>query len=77
MAAKFRVQIPPATLAALPETDGPDAVARGVDLFHALASKLRSYGAPGIHLYVISDTEGASLALKRLAADLKRDKDSL
>jgi methylenetetrahydrofolate reductase (NADPH) len=66
MAAKFRVTVPQATLDALPETEGPDSAKRGVDLFLSLTEKLRSYGAPGIHLFVISDTASACLALEKL-----------
>jgi methylenetetrahydrofolate reductase (NADPH) len=64
---KFKVKIPPAFFNRLPETDGPDALKRGVDLFLELASRLRALGAPGIHLYVIVDTESATNALRRLA----------
>jgi methylenetetrahydrofolate reductase (NADPH) len=66
MAAKFKVSVPHDVLAALPEADGPDAVARGVELFMKHVERLRAYGAPGIHLYVIADTGGASAALRRL-----------
>jgi methylenetetrahydrofolate reductase (NADPH) len=71
MAAKFRVQVPAATLSALAETDGPQAVERGVELFMKLVERLKGYGAPGIHLYVISDTAGASAALKQLVSSRK------
>lgn len=66
MASKFRVSIPASTLSRLPDEDGPDAVARGLELMLELVEKLRRAGAPGIHLYVISDTAGASKALQRL-----------
>lgn len=66
MAAKFRVTVPKATLDALPETEDRDSVKRGIDLFLGLTEKLRSYGAPGIHLFVISDTPSACQALEKL-----------
>ncbi len=66
MAAKFRVTIPSATLSRLPESDGPDAEARGLELMLELAEKLRKAGAAGIHVYVIADTAGAARALQRL-----------
>lgn len=66
MAAKFRVSVPSDVLSSLPESDGPDAIARGVELFMKLTERLKTYGAPGIHLYVIADTTSASSALKRL-----------
>jgi methylenetetrahydrofolate reductase (NADPH) len=67
MMAKFRVQVPEFTLQALPEQDGPDALARGLELFMGQVERLKSYGAPGIHLFVIVDTEGACQALTRLS----------
>lgn len=67
MAAKFRVQVPAETLQALPEQNGPDALARGLELFYKLVDRLREYGAPGIHLFVIVDTVGACSALNRLS----------
>ncbi|MDR3607916.1 MAG: methylenetetrahydrofolate reductase [Oligoflexia bacterium] len=66
MAAKFRVNVPKKLLASLSERDGPDALERGIDLFIGLVEKLRSYGAPGIHLFVIVDQLAASTALARL-----------
>jgi methylenetetrahydrofolate reductase (NADPH) len=72
MATKFKVSIPEETLSQLPEGDDPDGVKRGVDLFMKHVEKLRGYGAPGIHLYVISDNEGATAALRRLVAGGKK-----
>jgi methylenetetrahydrofolate reductase (NADPH) len=66
MEQKFRVKVPAGTLAALPELDSPDSVARGVELFLELVDRLKRIGAPGIHLFVISDTTGAQAALKGL-----------
>jgi methylenetetrahydrofolate reductase (NADPH) len=66
MATKFRVNVPASMLARLSEEDGPDAQARGLELFIELVEKLRSYGAPGIHLFVIVDTPGAANALRTL-----------
>jgi methylenetetrahydrofolate reductase (NADPH) len=75
MAAKFKTKIPAETLKRLPETsDSADAIQRGLDLFQELADQLKKYGAPGVHLYVISDTEGASTALTRLAERAKQCK---
>ena len=63
--AKFRVSVPAATLARLPEEGSPDGVARGVELFQELSAAMRKYGAPGVHVYVISDTNAASAAIQR------------
>ncbi len=67
MAEKFKTKIPTPTLEGLAETDGPDAIARGLDLFMKMTERLQKLGAPGIHLYVISDTAGASATLQQLA----------
>jgi methylenetetrahydrofolate reductase (NADPH) len=75
MATKFKVKIPASTLEALPEEDGPEAIQIGLELFYQLTQNLKRLGAPGVHLYVISDTEGASLALRRLAISKKQDKE--
>ncbi|MGK5083662.1 methylenetetrahydrofolate reductase [Bdellovibrionota bacterium FG-1] len=74
MAARFKVSVPRSTLDMLPEVDGPDAIARGVDALVRQVQKLRAYGAPGIHLYVISDTIGAAATLQQLAGAQKRVK---
>jgi methylenetetrahydrofolate reductase (NADPH) len=67
MMEKFRVTVPKAMLDALPEKDRPGAVEKGVELFDRFVEKLRAYGAPGVHLFVISDTAGATKALESLA----------
>jgi len=68
---KFKVSIPHDYLNALPgelATDaGPDGLKRGVELFLKLSERLERLGAPGIHLFVISDTSIAVLGLKELA----------
>lgn len=67
MMKKFKVRVPAALLERLPETDGPEALKIGLDAFLELSTRLKSRGAPGIHLYVIIDTEGACAALRALA----------
>lgn len=74
MMAKFRVKVPAETLARLPEVDGPGALERGVDLFLEYVERIKALGAPGVHLFVISDTAGATSALQRLAVLTKQDK---
>jgi methylenetetrahydrofolate reductase (NADPH) len=71
MMEKFKVKIPAPILESLDEKEGPDSLKKGLDLFLALAERLRSLGAPGIHLYVISDTKGACAALTGLASEKK------
>lgn len=75
MAAKFRVSVPADVLKMLPEEDAPkgDASAqarsleKGLEAFHRLVDRLKGYGAPGIHLFVIVDTQGACQALSGMA----------
>jgi methylenetetrahydrofolate reductase (NADPH) len=66
MCEKFRVSIPKAMLNALPEKETPDSAAQGVELFLKLTEQMKKMGAPGIHLYVISDTANSVLGLQRL-----------
>jgi methylenetetrahydrofolate reductase (NADPH) len=66
MAGKFKVSVPPALLSSLAEKDDPGALERGVELFMGLVEKFRSYGAPGVHLFVIVDPIAAATALSRL-----------
>lgn len=68
MVKKFRVSVPTDLLAALPEADGPGAMERGVELFLKGVERLRALGAPGIHLFVISDTPSGCAALASLSA---------
>jgi hypothetical protein len=45
-----------------------------VDLLLQLVDRLKALGAPGIHLYVITDTQSSALALRRLAERKKQGK---
>jgi hypothetical protein len=73
MAEKFRVQIPKSVLQALPETT-TDSIDAGIEQFLKLTERLKSLGAPGIHLFVIADTIAATVALQRLAGTEKQVK---
>ena len=66
MMSKFRVKVPAEWLSRLPEKEGPDSLKVGLELFMEHVEKLRSYGAPGIHLFVIVDTAGGVAALNAL-----------
>jgi methylenetetrahydrofolate reductase (NADPH) len=72
MMSKFKVTVPKEILDALPATDTPDGIRYGVDLFMRLTERLKALGAPGIHLFVIVDTEGASQALRQLSGTQKQ-----
>lgn len=69
MMSKFRVRVPDAILRRLPEENNhPDGMRIGIELFAEMAERLKSLGAPGIHVFVIADTAGACQSIKRLAA---------
>jgi methylenetetrahydrofolate reductase (NADPH) len=68
---KFRVSVPAAILNQLPskedaERDPEGAENRSVELLLELTASFKAVGAPGLHLFVISDTSGASKALREL-----------
>lgn len=71
MMQKFRVQIPADVLAGLPADDAalaadPASREAGLQAFLRLTERLRALGAPGIHLFVISDTPSAVAGLNAL-----------
>ncbi len=63
---KFRVSVPSKIFDRLPEKESPDSAKISLDLFHQLVEDLRKVGAPGVHVYVIVDTVGATEAIKSL-----------
>jgi methylenetetrahydrofolate reductase (NADPH) len=64
---KFKSAVPESVLSQLSERDEPGALERAVEVFLKLVERFRAAGAPGVHLYVISDTTGAASALGRLS----------
>ncbi len=70
MMSKFKVKVSAALLAKLPEKDSPEGLEIGLEIFASMVEKLRSYGAPGMHLYVIVDTAGGCEAIRRLKTRL-------
>jgi methylenetetrahydrofolate reductase (NADPH) len=77
MVARFKVKVPRAYYDGLDEHDSNDAMQKGVDLFLQMTEKLRSYGAPGVHIFVIGDVAGACAALTGLAWQEKKSKSFL
>jgi methylenetetrahydrofolate reductase (NADPH) len=63
MSQRFQVPVPNWYMNALPATDADAEAECTVELFIKLAGKLKAYGAPGIHIFVLSDTEIAEQAL--------------
>ena len=74
MMTKFKVHVPSPLLDALPEHEEPGLNSHAIDLFLKLSNRLRALGAPGLHIYVISDVQVASQALRQLAEHIKRAK---
>ncbi len=72
MITKFKTRIPASTLKRLDEVEGPDSLQRGIDLLLELVERLKTLGAPGVHLYVITDTQSSAYALRRLAEQKKQ-----
>lgn len=66
MMQKFRVRVPDEILKRLPEKESPDSLKIGLEIFGEQVARLKSYGAPGIHLFVIVDTLGSSSAIEKL-----------
>ena len=65
-AEKYGVSVPAALLRALPQLDDPDAADRALEVFLRLVERMRSLGAPGIHLFV-TDAASACAALAAVA----------
>ncbi len=74
MVKKFKVRLPPDLYQELPDEESPDTLEKSVTLFLKFVDRLKAYGAPGVHLFVISDTSGAAAALKQLAAKKNQGK---
>ena len=66
MAQRFGFSLPKKVINALPENPA-GAEQQIVDCFLQLIADLKKAGAPGIHLFVLSDLELSCLALKQLA----------
>ncbi len=84
VAERFRVEIPPAFLERLPEhsakpgtPDAKESFKIGLELFFELTERLRKLGAPGMHCFVITDTEAVCQGLRNLAEHEKRVKSSI
>ena len=70
MMKKFRVSVPAHILERLPELDTPDGASYGIDLFLEQVERLKRLGAPGVHLFVISDTLSGTRALQALRGQI-------
>ncbi len=72
MAERFKVSVRKDWIARLPETTPTDpgsiadGLKAGIELFLDMTEQLKRVGAPGIHVFVISDTDSSCFALKEL-----------
>jgi methylenetetrahydrofolate reductase (NADPH) len=75
MMSKFRVSVPSSILSRLPEEELPkgaspaareEVLKRGIEVFQGLVEQLKAAGAPGIHVFVIADTQAAARAIQAL-----------
>lgn len=67
MEQRFEVPVPEWYKKILPLTDAQASSERTLDAFYTLTEKLKARGAPGLHIFVLSDTELASQALRELS----------
>lgn len=71
MAQRFQIKVPEAFLKRLPEDDTGSSPERTLEAFFYLVDQLKTKGAPGMHVFVLSDTELAKEALRELAPHAK------
>lgn len=67
MASRFEVDLPKDFLSRLPEDEKTATPEQILEPFMEYVDRLRGYGAPGVHLFVLSDTEISSRALRLLS----------
>ncbi len=67
MSKRFEIPIPDWYLKLLPETDREASADRSLEAFFTLTERLKDRGAPGIHIFVLSDVELAEQSLRQLA----------
>ena len=66
MSKRFQVPISKSHLALLPDTDAQASDEKTLNAFYKLTEDLRAKGAPGIHIFVLSDVDLSVRALKHL-----------
>lgn len=69
MAERFGVSVPKTYLDRLPVDDSNASPDQALEAFHHFSDELKKAGAPGLHLFVLSDTELAQRALRDLARE--------
>jgi methylenetetrahydrofolate reductase (NADPH) len=66
MASRFQVSMPKAYLAGLSENENEDSQKRAVDQFFTYVEALKKAGAPGVHVFVLSDTQSSCFAIEEI-----------
>lgn len=69
---RFGVSINAKLLEKLPEKRPEGEIDYALDIFFEYVEDLKKAGAPGVHLFVLSDTKGCSSAIERMSSELKR-----
>lgn len=67
MSSRFEVSVPKSLLNSLPEQSTPESDLQAIEAGLKMIEKLKQYGAPGVHLFVLSGTSLAEGAFQRLA----------
>lgn len=66
MASRFKVKVEDKILNKLPEEENSNNLNQVLDVFYSSIERLRQAGAPGLHVFVLTDTEICSKAIKHL-----------
>ena len=66
LSSRFGVSVPQSYIDRLPEVSSKDSGNQAVDLFMEQVESFKKYGAPGIHIFVLSDTQRSCNAIQRL-----------
>lgn len=67
MAKRFEVDVNKDFLKLLPDTDAESSTQASIQAFLSLVEQFKKHEAPGVHIFVLSDTDIASEALKTIA----------
>lgn len=70
MGQRFGVNISKELIKDLPESKEEACPEKAVEVFYKFTERLKSLGAPGIHLFVLSDTELCSNLIKQLRSQI-------
>lgn len=66
MTKRFQCQISKDYYNSLPDNESPDTLNQSLEAFLVFVQKLKKIGAPGMHLFVLSDTDICSQSLRQM-----------